>query len=76
MFLCGPVSTEFQFHATLEFQFVNPSWCLLVNTKYLKDNRGAVTLEQTSPPDGANCSQLSSVGRDYVYRRLRNLTQV
>ena len=37
MFLCGPVSTEFQFHATLEFQFVNPSWCLLVNTKYLKD---------------------------------------
>lgn len=33
--LWGPLSTEFQFQETLDFQFVQPSWCLLVKTKYL-----------------------------------------
>ena len=33
--LWGPSSTEFQFHETLDLQFVQPSWCLLVSTVYL-----------------------------------------
>ena len=34
--LCGPLSTEFQFHDTFDLQFVQPSWCLLVRTTYLR----------------------------------------
>lgn len=36
--LWGPLSTEFQFQDTLDFQFVHPSWCLLVNTTYLQSS--------------------------------------
>ena len=32
---CGPVSTAFQFQDTFDLHSVKPSWCLLVNTKYL-----------------------------------------
>ena len=32
----GPFSTEFQFQAVSDCQFVQPSWCLLVNTMYLQ----------------------------------------
>ena len=34
--LCGPVSIEFQFQECLVGQLQNPSWCLDVNTMYLK----------------------------------------
>ncbi len=34
--MCGPLSTEFQFHEVLEGQLVHPSWCLLVKTTYLQ----------------------------------------
>ena len=33
--LCGPTSTEFQFHEFGDGKFVKPSWCLLVRTTYL-----------------------------------------
>lgn len=33
--LFGPISMEFQFQEVLLGHIVNPSWCLLVNTKYL-----------------------------------------
>ena len=37
--LWGPLSTEFQFQVTLDLQFVQPSWCLLVRTKYLEKTK-------------------------------------
>ena len=35
-FFLGPTSAEFQPKAKLEGQFVKPSWCLAVNTRYLR----------------------------------------
>ena len=37
--LWSPLSTEFQFHETLDLQFVQPSWCLLVKITYLHNDQ-------------------------------------
>ena len=36
---CGPTSIEFQFQECLVGQLQNPSWCLDVNTMYLKSRQ-------------------------------------
>lgn len=47
--LWGPLSTAFQFHDRLDGHNVNPSWCLLVRTTYLKYHNTVVQLHHWSP---------------------------